>query len=481
MCLLFGCTNVEYITETSSEEEETSINSLEQIISELPTLSITPNESTENESEVEDEVIERTFTIVTNKASTFYPDESSSSGAIGHAVQQRNSILLEKYGADISVTELSGQDLYDELKNAYRSDTEFCDMLSVSTTDSLKLYKMGLLYDMNELPNFNLDSSFFDELNSKSLATNSSLYMLPDPTNLYYENTYVMFYNRNLTTEGGYDNIEEIVMKGEWTWDKFHEIAKASSTAYNKSSANVNSDIFGFSAYHNTQTYPLVMFTSTGKVMVDNTYKNTVELSLDATDVEDTCIELNKTYNVKGRYPYESNKAADTFLNGRTVFFCNTLNYIYALRDGSEKGSEYGFLPIPKLYQDQQSYSCLVDVEARVISVPATVEFSDDATREYISAIITATCAVGGQTTKNAFLESFVAGYLNNNYETVMLDTICTGAKFDFAYTFGSAIEDIAHSTTIAVSDYFDFGSMVSSTIRQGRWKFNNYSSKNFS
>lgn len=477
MILLFGCENVEYISE-SSKEEETSINSLEQIVSELPTLSITPENS---ETEEENEIVERTFKIVTNKASTFYPDETTSSGAIGHAVQERNSILLEKYGADISVQEVYGKELCEELENSYKAGLEYCDMISVSAEDSVKLFKMGLLYDMNTLPNFDLESGFFDERNSKTLATNSSLYLLADPTNLFYEDTYVLFYNRTLTSDGGFEDIENMVLKGEWTWDKFNEIARASSTAYNKSSANVNSDIFGFSAYHNETTYPIVMFASTGKVMVDNTYKNPVELSLDVLDVENTCIELNKTYNVRGKLPYEGNEAEEVFRNGRTVFFCNTLDYIYALRDGSDKGKEFGFLPIPKYSQDQSGYTCLVDTDARVISVPKTVEFADNSTKEYISAIITATCAVGGHTSKDAFLESLIAGYLNSNTETVVLETICDSAKFDFAYIYGSGIPDIAHSTINAVSDYLDFGSMVSSTIRQGRNRFNTYSSKNFS
>lgn len=483
MLMLFGCENVEYI-ESTSVIEETSVNSLDLLVSELPTLSIPAvsedEGSGESEGEVENEVVERTFTIVTNKASTFYPDESAS-GAIAHAVQERNRILLEKYGADLSVSEMSGQDLYDEVKKAYNANLEFCDMLSVSTEDSIKLYKMGLLYDMNSLPNFDLNSDFFDERNAKTLATNSTLYMLPDPTNLYYEDTYVLFYNRNLTKNGGFENIEDFVMKGEWTWDKFNEIARASSTAYDKSSANVNGDIFGFSAYRNESIFPIVMFASTGKELVGNTYKNPVELSLEVEDVENTCIELNKTFNVKGKLPHESNKAEEIFRNGRTVFFCNTLNYIYALRDGTQKGSEYGFLPMPKLNVEQDGYTSLVETDARVISVPKTVEYADDGTKEYISAMITATCAVGGTTTKKAFVESFIAGYLNDNSETVILETICDSAKFDFAYTFGKSIPDIAHSTTIAVSDYLEFGSMVSSTIRLGRWKFNNYSKNNFS
>lgn len=470
---LAGCSNVEY-QEQSVPSAEPSVDIYEQLESELPTISV---ETSDGETA---EIPETTFTIVTDSAATFYPDESVS-GTISAAVAERNTFLLGKYGADISVTEVSGEELYNDIKTAYESGLEYCDMLAASAEDSAVLYTMGLLEDMNTLPNFNVENSYFDATNSKALATNNSLYMLPDPTALVFEDTYVMFYNRNLTSAAGYEDLETVALQGKWTWDKFNEVARAASTAYDKHSANLESDIFGFAAYHAEKTYPIIMFASCGEKLIENTYKNPVTLAMTSDEVIAVAEKLESVYNVKGKYPLEGNEASTVFENGRIVFFCNTLDYFYALRDGTTKGSEYGFLPLPKLSEEQESYHCLADTAARVISVPKTIEFASDSKRAYVSAVISATCAAGGKTMKEAFVESYIASYLNNNAETLMLETICESVTFDFSYVYGSAVEEIAHPTITAVADYLDFGSKIASTIRQGKKAFEAYCEENFS
>ena len=247
---LVACENVEYPSESSNIESDADL--YEQLESQLPQID---SESTANID----------FVILTDDVTAFHQGETLT-GSISKVLEERNTFLRDKYGANVIVRQVTSDELYDELSEALLSGTHACDMISVSATETVKLYAAGLLGDFNTLPDFNIENGFFDNKLSKSLATNNSLYMIGDPTALVYDKANVMFFNRNLvvTTEGDPD-IETLAMRGEWTWDKFDEYCRSSAAkVYNHSSADLNTDVFAFGAYDTTNTYPLAIFASTG-------------------------------------------------------------------------------------------------------------------------------------------------------------------------------------------------------------------------
>ena len=475
LLMLFGigCENVE-IKENSSQTVTSTEDTYERLDQELPDLEISADPSDPAPTPTK-----QLFTVVTNEAAVFAKNETEPS-VINSAIEERNDFLRYKYGAEISARQVKDKDVASELKLAIESGEEYCDLIAISAKETVGLYLSGMLTDLNTLPDFDVSKDYFDKSNSKALATNSSLYLLAEPTAMVYEEAYVYFYNRNLLESAGCENPETLAMQGKWTWDKFLEMSKtAASEVYNKSVADIENDTFAYGAYYNQGTYPLVMWTSTGRKMIDNTYKNAVGLSMSADEIEEVGKKLNTYSNTKGRYALEGNDAQNAFENGRLVFFCNKLEYFYALRDGSGKGSEYGVLPIPKLDENQSSYHCLVGSDARVYSVPKTVEKSSDSHKRFVSLVISASCAAGRDTVKDAFVNSIITLYLNDNNEAMMIETICDSITFDFATVYGSSVREIRRVTTQAICDYIDFGSDISNTIANSKSAFDKYV-KNF-
>lgn len=466
--LAASCENVEYIDRTSSEEESKGV--YEELDEILP-----PAETDEN-----GEVKRRKFTIVTNDKTVFYNEEDVS-GIVDKAVEDRNDFLFDKYGAEIVAKEVDPSKVATELKTALEAGVQYCDMLCLPAKTTVKLYTSGLLYDMNALPNFDVGSAYFDERNAKSLATNSTLYLLPDTTAQIYDEINILYFNRELVNETAQKDPESLVMQGKWTWDSFNEICRAAApTVYNKSSADIALDTFGFGAYYGEGVYPLAVWASTGEKVVGNTYKNQVGLSLTTAYMTEVCGKLVKSYNTRGRFPLEANEAMKAFTSGRLAFFSNKLSYFYALRDGTKKGSEYGILPMPKLSETQNGYYSLVGNDARVISVPMSLVSADDSRKRFVSSVIQATCAAGRKTIRDAYIAKYVVQYLNNNTETVMLQSIVDSAVFDFAYVYASGISEIRRTTIDALADYIEFGSSINSSVNRTIDAFNKYCEKNF-
>ncbi len=465
---LIGCENVDYIEKNTSSEESKTI--YEQLEEDLPDL----NDGTDGE------VVEQDFVIATNDSSVFYNEEATS-GSISKAVENRNVFLNDKYGAKVITKQVKSTELTNALKTALESGVSYCDMVCVSAKDTVKLYTAGLLGDMNTLPDFNVENAYFDEKNAKSLATNSTLYLLPDPTAQVYEEAYVLFFNRELVNTVGGKDPESLVLQGKWTWDRFNETARASASAvYNKSAADINNDIFAFAAVHADGSYGTVLWTSTGNKLIGNTYKNPVNLSMSVDEITSVAEVLRKSYNSRGKYPLSGSDAINAFESGRLAMLSNKFSYYYSLRDGNGGGSNYGVLPMPKLNDEQKDYHCLVSSDARVISIPKTVENQSNERKRFISVVISATCAAGRTTVKKAFMNDHIVTYMNNNTETVVLETIIDSVTFDFANVYGSAISEIRRPTTTTINDYIDFGSGISNSISMYIGAFNKYCEQNF-
>lgn len=436
------------------------------------------NESKSPYTEVEDllpppsdETPERQVcSIVTNDVSAFYQDESSPS-LVNQALEQRNDFLKERYNIEVRVYKYKYNDAVSELRKAVESGYDFCDLISLPAEETVKLYLDGLLYDINKLPNFDPTSEIFGDPNTLKLATNKTLYMIPDASAMIYDDLNVLFFNRDLLAEG-LEDPETLVQQGKWTWDKFGEMAKASSV--------LSKGRYGFGTYYVGDEFSMPMWMSAGRHIIDNTYKNPVEFTMEVDEMTEITDKLLSEYNVTYIYTKHGDDAARAFEGGDIAFFFHKMRYLYALRDGTPKGDNFGFLPMPKYKESQGGYYCLAGNEARVLSLPATVAFDSDSRRDAIYALLATTCAVGGKTLKEAYVKSTLTDYLNRNSEVVMLDTIADSAIFDFTWTYGSEIDGVGCATLRAVCDRINYDSILWSTVKRNIKTFNKYVEEHF-
>lgn len=466
--LATACENVEYKEETSVESEA-SKNIYEQLEESLPDL---PEES-------DGEVEKREFIIVTDKK-TVYSNEEEVSGSLSKAIDKRNTFLYDKYGAEIKVIEAKPAEITNALKESLQAGTRYCDMVSISAKETVKLMNAGLLGDMNQLPGFNGADAYFDEKNGTALATNSTLYLLADPTAQYFEEEYVMFYNRDIVEKAGVKSPETLALQGKWNWDSFNEVARAAAPrVYEHSTSDITTDTFALGAYYGEGVFSLVMWTGSGSKMIKDTYKSPVTISMEIENVQTVAKTLRDAYNTRGRLPLDGEEVANAFKNDRLAFMVHKFSYFYTLRN-ENGGEKYGFLPIPKLDETQEEYNCLLSEDSRVIAIPKTTEAQSFEHKRFVSAVISATCATGRETVKQAFVNEHIGTYLYDNEETVLLQMLLDSATFDFAYIYGSVIGEVRRPTKDAIADYIEFGSALNSSISRALPAFNKYSAEKF-
>ena len=466
---LFAC---EYAEEREHSALPQSKDPYDDVNSELPDYSI-PDDVSEPELDL------GTFIVACNANGVFYQDENVP-GTISAAIEERNAFIKEKYNVSVSSKTVSEKKIAEYIKNSLESNIPYADLLAYPADVSVGLMLSGLLGDFNSLNGFDINAPYFENINAKTLATNSTLYLIPDETALVYDDAYVLFYNRKLLEGKTSENPETLAAQGKWTWDKFLEIAKSSATAFGKSAADLKSDIFGYGAYYLETVYSMAMWTSTGNRVVDYTYKNPVDIVMSSDKMVEITNNLNKALNTRGKYPNANNDASEVFKSGRMVFFCNKMQYFYGLRNGTVAGAEYGVLPMPKYNESQDRYYCLVDNSARVLSIPKNLTSANENLQKRDAAVISALCATGNKTIKDAYINSFVALYLFDNSETLMIKTITDSVAFDFTYVYGSKISEIKRCPLAAITDFLDFGSNVGTTISRYKGNFDKYCAEHF-
>ncbi|MBO4452753.1 MAG: extracellular solute-binding protein, partial [Clostridia bacterium] len=294
-----------------------------------------------------------TCTVITNDRTVYFSDETAPT-AFDRSISERGDFLLERYNISVVVEERNYSEVSKGIKNALDSGLSYCDLLSLPQSDTVKLYLAGLLYDMNTLPSFDPQSEIFDSNHALQLATNSTFYMIPDESAMVYDDLNVVFFNRETVSSAGYDP-EALVQSGEWTWDKFSEIAKSVS--------DVSAGKYGFACYYDGEEFTYPMWMSIGRHVVKDTYKNKVKMTMSADTMLDLTDRLLKHYDTKYIYPKVGDDAAKAFETGNSAFIFHKLRYLYGLRDGSDRGSEYGFLPIVIEQSDGWAYCALGDAE----------------------------------------------------------------------------------------------------------------------
>lgn len=97
-------------------------------------------------------------------------------------------------------------------------DFGYVDARSIQT-----MAQKGILYPLDTLENFDLDSPFWDPLVKQSSTVDGHTYAVDNKIDVKHG----IYYNKRMFEEAGLPDLYELQRNGEWTWDKLEEFAKA--------------------------------------------------------------------------------------------------------------------------------------------------------------------------------------------------------------------------------------------------------------
>lgn len=241
----------------------------------------------------------------------------------------------EKYNVTIEFVNIPFEEMVPTLTNSLLSGEPFADIVQLEYKAALPLIKQGLLLPISE---------FTDETNNINNEANQvtkyspiagDYYGFDNPTSLGAG----MHYNRDLFEQLGLPDPKELYEKGEWTWDKFLELAKAAT----KDTNNDNKpDTYGFAGW-SLDVYKHFAV-SNGVRIADE--ENLVEGLSSPASIE-TGEFLNKLYNIDKVVKISTGDPMDwnesnTFKDGDVAMFTVAEWNLGGLN------FNFGIVPIPK-------------------------------------------------------------------------------------------------------------------------------------
>lgn len=453
--LLVSCTNVVMPTPEVSlpgEESKTESQIMEEILSQLPSV-----ESSEVEA-----ITGQTFTVLTPDETVFLGDESAA-GSMHNALQNRNQLLLSAYEMELTVVTVPEDEIAEVLTAAVESGVAAGDLLCYSAETTAKLFAAGLLQDVKQLPYFDPNTACLDAVSATELAYRGQVYAMPDPSAQSRDEMFVMFYDRDLVEKAGLERPENLVLRGEWTYEAFRSYSEAiAAEAMENASHDLAKDVFGYSSPDHTILLPNLLW-SCGRDSI-LVYDETGMLSFPyekETYLEAISLQRG-IYDSKSRHPLDGEEAQQAFIKGRVGFLIEQLDFIKALY--TKNGRSYGILPMPKK-EGAARYSCPVAAKGKLFSVP---KLMNNPAKTGLG--LTALCTAGGFLVRRAEKETYVSLYSTDNDQSCMLEIILDSQYFDFATVFGGIDPSISGLTTELLSYVMvDDSSRLSSLIRHGK------------
>lgn len=352
--------------------------------------------------------------------------ENAYDTALKGVMQERIDSIENKLNIEIVIEQKTSA----EITKALQSGENCPDLVVMPSSQSAMNSHNGLYTNTWSLPYF-ADAAKALSGVAEEQTINNSLYMLTGGFNYAPQNTLVVYANRDLIEKAGMRLPSYAVADGTWTIAKMQEYIDAVSTVAGKPSADIATDIFGFtSAGLDTKSLINVLWNGSGIDYFGVSKGKPLYAEFDyalgqqATDAVKSLMNSGTRLNDNG--DVDTVKA---FRDGK-VLFCIT--YFNKFTGNSLiKEFDWEILPLPKISEEQESYSSTL-TEAMCISVPAAQKDS------YRSGLVLSAWLLASRDMEHTLEQFYITYTSTDNKNTVMMQTIFDTTHYTLTELYSS-------------------------------------------
>lgn len=354
---------------------------------------------------------------------------------VNDAIYARNVRVEDMY--NIYMTEVSAT--LDDVRKSVLSGEDEYDIVDLGISDLVRLAAEGMILDVSVFDKFDFTQPYWDNELMDSLQLGGKRYFLAGAANLStYEATHMLAYNKAIVDEYELGDPSQLVLDGQWTLDKFGELAYMARTDINGDGGLDSGDQLGYLA---TEADMLSSFAiGAGESLIDIVDGRPV-FGLGADERFEGLIEKLIGDNIKYSRLCtttldEEVNLSELFLEGRTLFYDVALGDVFELRRVGDV--DMGLLPYPKYDVTQQNYLARVENSA-VTAVPLTVRDADRTAN-----IINAYMYSSYQTALPVYFDLALIGrYSRDDDSAFMVDIALAGRRFDLGdAAWGDVVRD---------------------------------------
>ena len=292
-----------------------------------------------------------------------YISEEETGDLMKDAVFARNEAVKDRLGIDLnfvsSTLTTSGADQQverDKISSLILAgDSTYDAYVNVQHTGMPGLINEGMFIDWNQIPYVNLDKDWWYSNVERDICFGTKIFCMTGDYNLgTFADTACLAFNKTMLDELELDYPYQYVFDGTWTHDKFVEYIVAATKDLNGDGLmDLDNDRYGFGGWGYEQ-YPASYAGYGGETLKkdDNNMPVLNIYSVQQNNIIDKLIEL---YSLPGAFREYKTYGVDDrmFQEGRLLFNDSFIGSIPGMRNYED---EIGFVPYPKLNEEQEDY-----------------------------------------------------------------------------------------------------------------------------
>ena len=353
---------------------------------------------------------------------------------VGDAVYNRNLAVEERLGVEIEVITTQGNwdhrdNFINRVSNSILGGSHEFDMAMTHNAYLATLILRGLAYDLNEMEVMDFSKKWWCRNYVENIEIDGKIFsVMGDIGVSLYEYLEAVFFNKTVAEQNHIDDLYQVVLDGNWTFDKMMGYVKQVGSDLNGDGIYNENDLFGLSIDgHNVRYACTIWETGITTVGADGLrdFNLPNEKFIDAYEILYNAIyETDQTF-----YDTANKHMVKMFTNDQLLFMTERLSQAAKMK---EMTSEYGIIPFPKYNDEQKEY-----ISATRDSHSGLIVASDVLNPDMVDSTIEAMCMYGYEMITPAYYETTLKlKYLSDETAMSMLDLIRDSVDFDFAILY---------------------------------------------
>ena len=321
------------------------------------------------------------------------------------------------------------------VSNLVMADDDSFDVYLGEQFGMVQTVTKGFYRNALELPYLNFDQPWWNRtfMENLQLTSDNRMFLTGDFGLSTLRDLWMEYYNKSIYEKlfGDAEEPYHLVLEGKWTIDKMSELVAASYLDLDGNGEMNLNDQFGLVVYKLYSTVDPFMYCADvpytsrdddGRIVIDMNQERAVTL----TEKTISLFQQNGVYT----------DLLDPFAAGQSLFCGYTLGLAETFRDMED---DFGFLPCPKLDEEQENYRDLVADVCLLMAIPVTSRDADLA-----ACVLEALEAQTYRTVMPAWYEvTLKCKYARDLISSEIIDLIHDSTYTDFLFAYSPMVSNI--------------------------------------
>lgn len=326
------------------------------------------------------------FTFITQQSNDYgykvqyLVSDGEEGNMLKDTVQKRNAAIEEKY--NVKIKQFDATSLVNEVRTQVMGGALQFDVILANARTMSVLAREGLLYNLYDVEQFNLEKDYWDQRANSDLKMGDKLYYTNCDLNIHSIGS-AIFFNKKLIEDYQLTSPYTYMENDQWTIDNWSILAKAISKDVNNDGAMTEMDQYSNLGGHGKEAYFIygsgIRFTTNDETgypvvtIMDNADKLVKIYDKAKAVFSDTsisyCIDCSTVdaHGLSSKWEYL-----------RTLFKQDLYLFDYTSDDClvlyKDMESEFGIVPFPKYDENQETYHTLYPADFNLFGLPNILE-----------------------------------------------------------------------------------------------------------